>query len=214
MYHMIDLNLPGFPQEETEDVLQTIPLNRQNSATRIAAKLAGRPPTPHKVLREKADTIDQRLSLVELKIQQGKRDANFRRIAGKVLRDANIKPQHWRAEAKALFEYTRKAVRYTLDPDGVELMQSPERSLDHGIGDCDDQVIFLASLLQSVGYPVILRVIGLKGSDQFQHIYLLCGLPPGNPSEFWPLDPSRPEPAGWELREDRRGLIQDYEVSA
>ena len=140
------------------------------------------------------------------------RDPNVRWIAGRELRKARVKPQDWRNEVIALFNYTRQAVRYTRDPDGVELFQSPARSLDHGIGDCDDQVIFLASLLRSVGYPIILRVIGLKGSDQFQHIYLCVGLPPHAPKEYMPLDPSRPEAAGWELPEDQRGLIQDYGV--
>lgn len=156
--------------------------------------------------------IDERISLLEYEIQQGKRDPNFRQIAGKVLRKSGVKPTDWEGEVKALFNYTRETVRYTLDPSGVELFQSPKRSMEHGIGDCDDQVIFLGCLLQVVGYPVKMRVIGLKGSDEFSHIYLLVGLPPENPTRFMPLDPSRPEDAGWELPENQRGLIRDYDV--
>lgn len=147
-------------------------------------------------------------------IEQGKRSPEVRRIAGHLFRKKGVKPQDWEAEADALFEYTREKVRYTRDPLDVELFQSPARSLDHGIGDCDDQIIFLGSLLQAVGYPVILRVIGLKGSDQFQHIYILAGLPPDSPTWYKPYDPSRPEKAGWELPEAQRGKLQDYEFES
>jgi hypothetical protein len=155
--------------------------------------------------------IDDRISLLMEEIAQGMRDPNIRRIAGRELRKAGVESQDWEGEADAMFEYTRKAVRYTRDPRGVELFQSPPRSLDHGIGDCDDQVIFLGSLLLSIGYPIILRVIGLKGSNQFQHIYILAGLPPDNPTQFKPYDPSQPHPAGWELPEHLRGQLRDYE---
>lgn len=176
----------------------------------MASRLAGSPRQPHKTMKLTSADIDERVSMIEYEIQQGKRDPNIRRIAGRVLK--NVPSRDWRAEAVALFEYTRDKIRYTRDPAGVELFQSPSRALDHGIGDCDDQVIFLGSLLQSVGYPVILRVIGLKGSDHYQHIYILVGLPPHDPKEYTPLDPSRPEPAGWELPADQRGLLQDYIV--
>lgn len=103
-------------------------------------------------------------------------------------------------------------MRYTLDPHNVELFQSTERSAELGIGDCDDQAIMLSALLTSVGIPVRLRVISLKGSKQFQHIYVLAGLPPEDPTKWLPLDASRPEKAGWELPETERGLLKDFDV--
>ncbi len=104
-------------------------------------------------------------------------------------------------------------MRYTLDPQAVELFQSAERSEQVGIGDCDDQAIMLGALLSSVGFPVILRVIGLKGEKQFQHIYILAGLPPNAPAKWLPLDASRAEAAGWELPASQRGLLKDYKVT-
>jgi len=176
----------------------------------MASQLAGRPSKRHKSVRVSSPDIDDRIALLEWEMQQGKREANVRRIAGQVLK--GVPSRDWEAEVKALFDYTRKVIRYTRDPAGVELFQSPTRALDHGIGDCDDQVIFLGSLLASVGYPLRLRVISLKGVDYFQHIYLLVGLPPHDPQKYMALDPSRPEPAGWELPDSERGLLQDYVV--
>ena len=168
------------------------------------------PPTQHRQYKFKSDNIDDRVSWIEYEINVGKRDQVIRRIAASVIK--SLPPRQWDISAKALFEWTRKNVRYTLDPAGVELFQKASRSVDIGIGDCDDQTIVLGSLLQSVGVPVRLRVIGLKGRDKFQHIYLLFGLPPHAPQKWTPLDPSRPEAAGWELPDAERGLLQDYEV--
>ena len=58
--------------------------------------------------------------------------------------------------------------------------------------DCDDYVILLGSCLQSIGYPVVLRVIQTNDSDDWNHIYLLAGLPP-HVISVNQLDPLRDE---------------------
>lgn len=166
-----------------------------------------------KTLRVKSHNIDDRIGYLIDEIQDGKRDPHIRNVAGKVLKDIyKVPSRDWWGEAKALFEFTRKHIRYTRDIRGVELYQRPRRSLQQGIGDCDDQTIFLGAALQSIGHPIMIKVIGLKGSPVFQHVYLLVGLPPDNPTEWRPLDPSRPEEAGWELPADKVGLNRLYEV--
>ncbi len=171
------------------------------------ARQTGKPPQQ---LKFKSDNIDDRISWIEYEINVGKRSPNVRQIAADALR--GVPPRQWDKSAKALFEWTRKNIRYTLDPHNVELFQSADRSAQVGMGDCDDQSIMLSSLLQSVGIPVRLRVISLKGSKVFQHIYVLAGLPPNQPEKWLALDPSRAEKAGWELPESQRGLLRDYEV--
>ena len=202
------LELPGFQSEETP------PLGQRDSriaqlAKTLAPAESQTSPKP-KLYKFQSDNIDDRISWIEFEINVGKRDQAIRRIAAQVVK--SVPPRQWDKSAVALFEWTRKNIRYTLDPLGVELFQKASRSLDIGIGDCDDQTIVLGSLLGCVGIPVRLRVIGLKGSDKFQHIYILVGLPPNQPTAWTPLDPSRPEKAGWELPESQRGLLQDYEV--
>lgn len=154
--------------------------------------------------------MDDRVSWLVYEINVGKRSPSVRQIAAGVVK--KVPSREWKQEAVALFEWTRKNIRYTLDPNGVELFQSADRSLQEGIGDCDDQVIVLCSLLQCVGIPTRLRIIGLKGRKEFSHIYTLAGLPPEKPQIWMPLDPARPEDAGWELPAENRGLLQDYEV--
>lgn len=170
-----------------------------------------------RTFRLKSRDIDERIDQLIEEILDGKRDPQIRKIAGQVLtgKIAGIEAvaaRDWWGEAKALFEYTRQKIRYTLDIANVELYQRPSRSLSQGIGDCDDQTIFLGSILQSVGFPIAIKVIGLKGSKVFQHVFLLVGLPPSDPKQWRPLDPSRPEDAGWELPADKVGLDRIYPV--
>lgn len=150
-------------------------------------------------------------------INRGKRDPNVRTIAAEVLsrkQDGKwiVPVRDYKGEAVALFHYVQDNVRYTRDTYGVELYQTAQRTGQLGIGDCDDMTILLGSLLQIVGLPVKIRVIGLKGQRVFSHVYLLVGLPPENPTAWMPLDPSRPESPGWELPSSQRGLKRDYEV--
>jgi len=176
----------------------------------MARTFAKNPATPLRQYSIKSQSLDDRISWIEYEINVGKRSPQVRQIAGQILRGRP--PRKWEATAKDLFEWTRKNIRYTLDPQNVELFQSAERSVQVGIGDCDDQATMLSSLLLSVGIPVRLRVIGLKGSKQFQHIYVMAGLPPHAPAKWLALDASRAEAAGWELPEKERGLLRDYEV--
>lgn len=205
------LDLPGF-QKETEKRLnlQQTGGARILSLSRSLTQRQSQSPKPYERYKLRSETLDDRISWIVFEINVGKRDPHVREIAAGIVK--SIPPRQWEQTADSCFEYTRNNVRYTLDPYEVELFQTAKRSLQLGIGDCDDQTILLGSLLACVGFPVRLRVIGMKGSDQFQHIYLLAGLPPTNPAKWKPLDPSRPERAGWELPASQRGLLQDFDV--
>lgn len=201
---MLYLELPGFPEPKRRSNLGR---TRIETLSKEHARKTKTTPRPYKFTS--AD-IDDRITWIEYEINVGKRNPDVRQIAADVLR--GTKPREWEKSAKALFEWTRKNIRYTLDPHGVEFFQSAQRSTEVGIGDCDDQSIVLASLLLSVGIPVILRVIGLKGQRVYQHIYVLAGVPPHNPKKWIALDASRDEEAGWELPESERGLLKNYLV--
>ena len=150
--------------------------------------------------------IDDRISYIMEEIDEGKRDPRIRKLASDALtgkkQDGSwaVEEKDWNAEVDAIFYFVRKNVRYTRDIQDIELFQKAGRTLELKIGDCDDLSILLGSMLQAVGYPVILRVIGLNGGT-YQHIYVVAGLPPHDPKEWKPLDASRPEGPGWEIKE-------------
>lgn len=170
-----------------------------------------------RTIRKRVTSIDDKVSYLLDEIDTGKRDPNIIRIAAGVLSRKKkgrwlVPERDWRGEVVALFNYVRQNVRYTRDTDGIEVFRRPGRTLELGIGDCDDLSILLGALLAAVGYPIIIRVIALKPSTVFQHVYLMAGLPPHKPTTWMALDPSRPEAAGWEVPKSRRSLTRDYEL--
>lgn len=169
-----------------------------------------------KTYQVKSDNIDDRISWLEEMINDGKRSERIRQIASEILTGKNaeggwkIPERDWRGELAGAFEYVRGKVRYTRDIHDVELFQKAERTLELGIGDCDDMTILLGSILGNVGYPLLIRVIS-TGGPTFHHVYLVAGIPPHNPNDWIPLDASQDEGPGWEAS----GITkkQDYEVS-
>jgi len=77
---------------------------------------------------------------------------------------------------------------------------------------CDDYTITMGALLQSIGYPIKLRVIQTTDADDWNHIYLAVGIPPGHPQAWMPLDASVDRPAGWEPPRSMIKRLKDYEV--
>lgn len=166
-------------------------------------------PEGTRMLSVDSPNIEDRIDHMIDEILAGKTDPRIRKLASEVLQ--GVPPRDWRGEAIAIFNFVRDNVRYTRDPHERELFQRPIRSLEFGTGDCDDLTILLGSMLQTVGFPVIITVVGIA-SDDFEHVYLRTGLPPDNPVEWMALDASRPEPAGWEVPENTVRVRQDYFV--
>ncbi len=161
--------------------------------------------------------IDDRISYLENEINEGKRSPRIRQIAASILTtktaegDWQIRERDWSGEIQGAFDYVRENVRYTRDIEGVELFQRADRSLELGIGDCDDMTILLGSILGNIGFPLLVRVIS-TGLPTFHHVYLVAGKPPHDPKEWVPLDASQDKGPGWEVG----GITkkQDYDISS
>lgn len=96
------------------------------------------------------------------------------------------------AEVSALYEFVRDRVRYVRDVHDVETISSPDKVLAGKMGDCDDQAVLLATMLESVGYPTRFIVAGYSIPGEFEHVYLqvLVG------HEWLDLDPTEHFPMG------------------
>lgn len=75
--------------------------------------------------------------------------------------------QGWIAQVRDIQQWVQDNIRYVQDPyddqGGVELIQSPQKTLDYGAGDCDDQSILVASLLSAIGHPARFIAVGFQG---------------------------------------------------
>jgi len=79
------------------------------------------------------------------------------------------------ALAKGLQKYAQNNIKYFRE--SPERFTSPLRTLEWGLGDCDDKSIFLASCLRSFRIPVRLKflLLHLKNGDK-AHVYPLAKL--------------------------------------
>lgn len=119
-------------------------------------------------------------------------DQTIRRCAANVFRAANIPARKWTREIGALQDFVKRSIRYQKDPDGVELVQTPEATLTLGYGDCDDQATLLAALLLSTGHPCRFVAVGMNGNS-FSHV-----LVEAKAGDKWiPAETIIPRPLGW-----------------
>ena len=164
-----------------------------------------------------------RLQIIADKIVEGSRDPVIRRVATEILTGmgGNGQPwavgeKDWEGEIRAIFAFVRRNVRYTRDPPDLDFYQRARRILQTKAGDCDDMTIILGSLLMTVGYPTRFKVVavrppGAPTPPDFNHIYLLVGVPPRDPQQWVPLDASVNKPPGWEPPSD---MIDSFQVYA
>lgn len=137
------------------------------------------------------------LRLMKQLALNGSRSAIVHDAAVRIIKQAGVPAYDHKGEMEALFKFARDNVRYVRDPVGVELLQTPERTLKVLSGDCDDKTTLLAALLGSIGHPSTLRfrVIGTKKNQHYSHVYLVARFG----KKDIPLDATPPGVSmGWE----------------
>jgi transglutaminase-like putative cysteine protease len=128
-------------------------------------------------------------------LRSGAKDFYVRQKAIDILLEKGVRPKDYLGEIKALFEWVQQNVRYTKDPFRMETLHSARRMLELRAGDCDDMAILLGAMLEAIGHPVRLIVVGPDPLRPrfFTHIYAEVYYK-GN---WIPLDPTMPHPMGW-----------------
>jgi len=150
--------------------------------------------------RDSIMPIDQRVGIIQDLVWKSIQDPRMRKIALKVTK--NCPARDGECEARAIFQFVRKNVRYTGDVgnvkmgrsgpvEGVDLFQSAFRTLEFGGGDCDDHTILNSTLLALNGINPRMRVTAPSGGS-WQHIYAVAGLPKNGPSKWAALDTTLP----------------------
>ncbi len=128
-------------------------------------------------------------------IREGARDLCVRNQAIRILRANEVGPKDFLGEVLALFHWVRAHIRYTRDIHRVELLHSARRMLSFRAGDCDDMVILLGAMLEAIGHPVRLVLVGSnpRRPRLFSHIYLEVQVR----GRWIALDPTMDRPPGW-----------------
>lgn len=93
-----------------------------------------------------------------------------RLTASRLIQSAGVQSKDHLGEARAIYGWIARNIRYQKDPIGIEMVQSPEVTLRLRYGDCDDHVALVVAMALSVGIPARFRVIGYS-QDNLVHIF-------------------------------------------
>ena len=135
--------------------------------------------------------VRQTLYIMRDVVRRAAHDPDFIEFARGLLQ--GVPAKDWQREILTLFHFVRNNIRYTLDPDELELLATPERLLEIGAGDCDEMAMLLAALLKATGKPVRFLAVGFEAGD-LSHVYVEVK----NGDAWIPLDVTEPYAPGWE----------------
>lgn len=110
--------------------------------------------------------------------------------------------------AWAIREFLQDHLQFVPDPDGQELLRTPEYLVtlirDQGLayGDCDDVAILGAALGMSIGIPARFVLLGFSPTGPFSHVYTELATPEG----WQELDTTAPDqfPPGLRIHREKR----------
>lgn len=109
------------------------------------------------------------LKLMKRLTKAGKINIDIRQLAMRLAKPNGQK--NWIGEVANIHKFVRDKIRYIKDVRGVETIQTPEKTLELGQGDCDDKSILTASLLESIGHPTRFVAVGFHPAG-FNHVYV------------------------------------------
>lgn len=117
-------------------------------------------------------------------IQQYRKNTDIRTFALRLIHECP--PKDYLCEARTIFGWMQQNIRFTRDVHHVETLMTPDITLYERAGDCDDQVILLNSLLQSIGIPTRLVLVASRrdAPKEFNHILTEAYLPVNGKSKW------------------------------
>jgi transglutaminase-like putative cysteine protease len=138
-----------------------------------------------------AEGVKQTLYLMRSIANKYKTDLELRNAAAQIV-GGNFQ-KDFAGEVTSLHEFVRDRIRYLKDIDDVETVQTPDKTMQLGYGDCDDKATLLATLLKSIGHPARFVAIGVGKPGEYSHVFVDTFI-----KDRWiPLETTEPVPAGW-----------------
>ena len=149
--------------------------------------------------------IEERIGSIQRMIEKSVMDPEMTKLAMRIT--AHCPERDGRCEAKAIYKWVKKHVRYTGDVapikmsngdvQGIDRYATARRTIEYGGGDCDDQVTVVSTLASSIGLLTRLRVTADcpdPAQCDDEHIYPVVGLPKfaDAPEEFVAVDTTLP----------------------
>lgn len=188
--------------------------------------VSGPSPSVHRLDGWSKLSHPQRLRVLRQVAEEYGRDPRMALFTVNQVLRGRVEPRDWPSMASALLTWVQTQIHYVNEQE--ERLQSPWRTIEWGIGDCDDQSTLLATLATSIDLPNRFVLQGrLKGGDkrkivryvegtpapagwlkpngvvEWFHITVILGWPAGSPSTWMAAEPTmRGAPLGYELAKD------------
>jgi hypothetical protein len=174
----------------------------------------------------------ERLKLIRGIVMMSGRDPRLAKLCVDIFRKARVQPRDYKGQAAALLKWVQDPVNcyYTNEP--AERLQAPLWTIKHGFGDCDDQVILLCALFESIRLPWKLVIAGTQGKGKdikkvrfieggvypqgctWNHIYCAVGTPPFRPKTWYFCETTiQGVPLGWDIINGDKGYLPEMDIS-
>lgn len=117
--------------------------------------------------------VTDTLKIMAQVARQYKSNVLLRQTAANIVQRCPPKDDY--CEVEALQGWVRGNIRYTGDVYETETIQTPDYTLTHKFGDCDDQAVLLATLLLSIGIPAAYCALGVQGGP-YSHVMAVANV--------------------------------------
>jgi transglutaminase-like putative cysteine protease len=110
-------------------------------------------------------------------VQKHTGDPRLVEVASRIIAELNIPERNPVALARGFQKYVQENIKFFRE--SPERFVSPLRTLQWGIGDCDDKTIVLATLLRTFRLPVrlkFIRFVSAKTKKRVSHVYPQVGI--------------------------------------
>lgn len=104
----------------------------------------------------------------------------------------------WVAQIRSIQQWVQNHIRYVQDPPDVELVQTPQKTIEYAAGDCDDQSVLTAALLTATGHPSRFLAMGFHGGPLAHVVTQTKIANTGSDVRDWvAVETIQPRPLGW-----------------
>lgn len=110
------------------------------------------------------------LNLMRQLVRRYKKSISLRQLAFAII-DRVRGHKNFGAQVRAIHAYVQDTIQYVKDVNGVETLATPIKTLEFRKGDCDDQAVLLATLLESIGHETRFVAIRMQPLGPFVHVF-------------------------------------------
>jgi hypothetical protein len=156
----------------------------------------------------------QRLAVLRQIAMMRARDPRIAKLAVSIFKASGVQPRKYDQQAAALLQWVQNPKNCYYVNEAGERLQDPIHTIKIGHGDCDDSVLLLTCLFESVGLPwkLVLSGTGPSGKVRYiegekvpsgvrwTHIYCMVGTPAFNPTTWYFCETTiQGVPLGWDV---------------